>query len=669
MSRISDQISNEIVRLYLNNFSMREIAEIIGVSKTTVHTIINEWKQRVSSGNINDIRFFMGSLRESGITIEKCIEGFRIQQMLREFGIPDEPHDWIERSEQISNSSNNTLDNSESLRPTPKEESVLDEINLSPSPSRGNQNKKSRKIKNSGLHLNPVSYFVQILYKECKNHKISPAIAVNWMIDMLDNFSASSFTSNIQISNESEFVNDDVDNYFRSSGYGQGNDMPYRLNTDFANSQLDQSINSFDLPLVSKVSFFIDQKKSEIKRLKEIENKITYKIQKTNEQRIKLELEVNDLLKKREKTFGYYRWYENLRKELSVKYNLNIESEIESFSRSINDFKYYEYDPFQIIKEYKNIESLNQVRQSIRAEINLNTPIRDHLLRQVSNLQNQVYGCDQTIRIYNEISLYGFGLNELKKLWHILVKISTANNISSQEVGKKFLKDIEDQYDDKVGFENNIRALKMEKEEIEAEVPNYKSTLTLRTLAAPSLLFLQKNGVLDSDIIFISELVLGFKKSDFLLNFVQDNNKNKDNKSNLNIGYENNNNRENVNNQNQNHNSNRDKIECWSVFIQKLKEWKNINHAINSHYLRQNTLQDEINALTIRKQNLDNRYLESSYLLNNLIYEIANVGRTLNHLYERVHKDMTTTSRFFPVFMLINDTDNSNDEEKLEGTI
>lgn len=259
-------------------------------------------------------------------------------------------------------------------------------------------------------------------------------------------------------------------------------------------------------------------------------------------------------------------------------------------------------------------------------------------------------------------------MKELKKLWQILVKISTANNISPQ-VGNKFLKDIEDQYDDKVGFENKIRALKMEKEEIEAEVPSYKNTITLRTIAAPYLLFLYKNGVLDSDIIFISELVSAFKKSDFLLNFVQDNNKNKDNKSNLNTGYENNNDRENVNNQNQNHNSNRDKIECWSVFIQKLKELKNINHAINSQYLRRNTLQDEINALTIRKQNLDNRYLESSYLLNNLFYEIANVGRTLNHLYERVHKDMTTTSRFFPVFMLINATDNSNDEEKLDGTI
>lgn len=283
MSRISDQFSNEIIRLYLNNFSMGEIAEIIGgISKTTVHTIINEWKQRVSSGNINDIRFFMGSLRESGITIEKCIEGFRIQQMLREFGIPDEPHDWIDRSDQTSSISNNILDNSESLSPTPKEESVLDEINLSPTSKRGNQNRKSRKIKNSGPNLNSVSYFVQILYKECKNQKVSPAIAVKWIIDMLDNFSTSSATSNIQISNVLEFDDGDYDNYFRSTGYGQDSEMPYWRHTDFANSQSDQSIDSFDLPLVSKVSFFIDQRKGEIKRLKEIENKIIHRIQKTN---------------------------------------------------------------------------------------------------------------------------------------------------------------------------------------------------------------------------------------------------------------------------------------------------------------------------------------------------------------------------------------------------
>lgn len=245
------------------------------------------------------------------------------------------------------------------------------------------------------------------------------------------------------------------------------------------------------------------------------------------------------------------------------------------FSKSIKDFKDYEYDPFQIIKEYKNIESLNQVRESIRAEINLNTPIRDHLLRQVTDLQNQVYGCDQTIRIYNELCIYGFGLHELKKLRQTLIEISTANNLSPQDVGKKFLKDVEDQYDDIVGFENKIITLKMEIEKIEAEVPNYKSTLHLRTLAAPSLLFLHQNGVLDSDIIFISVLVSDFKKSDFLLNLVRDINKNKDNKSNLSTYYDNSKNSDKVSSQNQNHNNNTDKIENWTIFIDKLKEWKN----------------------------------------------------------------------------------------------
>lgn len=84
MFRISAENYDEVIRLHVLGYSMGKIAKIIGgISKTTVHNIIRDWVRRTSAGNIEDVRFFMRTLRESGITIEKCIEGLRIQQMLK----------------------------------------------------------------------------------------------------------------------------------------------------------------------------------------------------------------------------------------------------------------------------------------------------------------------------------------------------------------------------------------------------------------------------------------------------------------------------------------------------------------------------------------------------------------------------------------------------------
>ena len=89
MFKIPSEIYDRVIQLHIHGYSMEQIARIIGgISKTTVHNIIHDWNQKISAGSIEDIRFFMRTLRESGITIEKCIEGFRIQQMLKEFGIP-----------------------------------------------------------------------------------------------------------------------------------------------------------------------------------------------------------------------------------------------------------------------------------------------------------------------------------------------------------------------------------------------------------------------------------------------------------------------------------------------------------------------------------------------------------------------------------------------------
>ena len=100
----------------------------------------------------------------------------------------------------------------------------------------------------------------------------------------------------------------------------------------------------------------------------------------------------------------------------------------------------------------------------------------------------------------------GFGLKELKLLWYTAREIAKANNIPQDEAVQKFLKDIEEQYDDKVGLESKVQKLQFEVNRLKQQEINSRTILLLHPLVGSSLLRLFQTGVSEQDIIAISEL-------------------------------------------------------------------------------------------------------------------------------------------------------------------
>ena len=50
----------------------------------------------------------------------------------------------------------------------------------------------------------------------------------------------------------------------------------------------------------------------------------------------------------------------------------------------------------------------------------------------------------------------GFGLIELRQLWDNILEIADANKISHHQAVFKFLKNVREQYDSKIGFEVKV---------------------------------------------------------------------------------------------------------------------------------------------------------------------------------------------------------------------
>ncbi len=97
--------------------------------------------------------------------------------------------------------------------------------------------------------------------------------------------------------------------------------------------------------------------------------------------------------------------------------------------------------------------------------------------KSISFLQDQVNHYKQTMNTHYKLEDIQMGLKELKQLQYIILEISKANNILPDKATSKFLKDIEKDYDNKLGFETKIKEIKDEISSSIIQVFNYRTIL------------------------------------------------------------------------------------------------------------------------------------------------------------------------------------------------
>ena len=81
-----------------------------------------------------------------------------------------------------------------------------------------------------------------------------------------------------------------------------------------------------------------------------------------------------------------------------------------------------------------------------------------------ASLENTVNSHRSTISALKEFETMGFGVKELKLLWHTINEIAVANNMPMYEAQQKFFTDVEEQYDNKLGFESKVQNLQLERQ-------------------------------------------------------------------------------------------------------------------------------------------------------------------------------------------------------------
>jgi prefoldin subunit 5 len=255
----------------------------------------------------------------------------------------------------------------------------------------------------------------------------------------------------------------------------------------------------------SKITDYIQQKANEKEKLEQ-------KIEELNNQKWSLLGKISELetrhyvaLEEEKITADNLKWYSDLKAELG-KNGISVE-DISKLATIVKNIREYGYDPRKVIDEFSNLESARDEYKDCQEGISSLRSQYDSLNQEYLSLDRVVNSHKQTISVYKDLESMGFDLKGLKLLRNTINEIASSNSIPLHDSLQKFYRDIEEQYDDKLGFESKIDSLKNDVKKLRDEENRLRKELFTLPLVGSALLRLIQSGVKEQDIIDIAELL------------------------------------------------------------------------------------------------------------------------------------------------------------------
>jgi predicted nucleic acid-binding Zn-ribbon protein len=303
-------------------------------------------------------------------------------------------------------------------------------------------------------------------------------------------------------------VNEQEFEYFISQIYNDSKNLD--LQPDKIAYYLDELLKfSKDIPL-SQIPDYIKQKTNEKSKLEKDIEELQEKIKQLEQQKLASEELNNASLENGSRTASILAWYLKLKTELD-RYKIPLE-DVVLFAKAVRGLGEYGYDVDKIIAEFSELDFLKSQIPFFR---NINRGLENKNLKlneECTSLEQTVNFYRQRISVYEKLEQMGFGLKELKLLWHTITEIAEANNISDEDAVQKFFKDVEEQYDDKLGFQSKLDKLRSDVVYFNHELDSLRSTLRTQPLVGPALQRLFENGIKEQDIIELA-IVFGMYSS------------------------------------------------------------------------------------------------------------------------------------------------------------
>jgi hypothetical protein len=588
-SQNSTSIKSLAIQGYLSGKSRDQIAKETGASTGKVSYIINDWKKRIGISDIDEVRAFAITVKKSGLSIQQCAQGYRMSQLIKNLDIVDDDYDNITTKEDVG-------------------------------------------INNNSNRINPIEFsaFVQDIYLNCKKSGISPSIILPWITDLLTTFGDC---------DNSSYSNRDYDNntnlILKSNLINIQSDVNPKQKSD-------SSLTQTQIPFISKVQRYINQKKKEYIDLKNYKKRLETRLNRTRN-------DLNLTKQTEEYVMEYIDWFYDLKSELEDNHSFDIK-DFKRFAWAINNFKNNGFNIPMIIAECTSSSSLTKKIKTMKDNVKILQSKIISLNKSVSFLENKVFYHKQIMDIYYQLEGMGLGLHQLKQLLGTILEIAAANNIPAEEAVSKFLKDVKNQYDNKLGFENIVNEKKDELVQVSRELNNSRQILWCTPLIGPSLSYLFQKGISEQDIIGISQLVEICTINTDLGNSGRDlQSKHSPQGTNNNNG-----------------NIIISRSEYWKQLIDDLKKYDGIKLAIKDLQEKRDTVAKEIEDMQKQKQEVTVQCQNGLYFIKELYYKIINFKEFMDRFSKDLDNKIRASSKIsspLPIFIICNNSEKNKEKE------
>ena len=588
-------LESQVIKDYLNGKTRNQIAKDNNTSTGNVSNITNEWMRRIGRSDGEEIRDFVKLVRKAGLSVKQCADGYRTTQLMKKTGILSDDEIYQDNNEEFT-------------------------------------------------------AFVKEIYLNCRDAGIDPPILVGWMQDLFECFSISmgnnnnynrsfSFATNCDNEEDDEYNEDaqsdipkhqqlrlgfedssevlhpneptlaknpnyisDTDSFNRESSGDSLNPNPY-------------SANRAKIPFVSQVSNFIAQRKKECSEIKNYKSNLEDETKRLERQINQMNDNLGKTIKKERHVMHYLVWFYKLKQELWNRYSIRVE-EIPRFAKVINDFKNHDYDPYEIIREYSNLESVRQEITAKKNEVEYLEQMVRWLNGNIVSKEARLSIRKQSMDAFDQLNAMGFGLPELKQIYDVILEISSQKNTTTSEATGIFIKDIEKNYYDNVLYGDKVKEKKSELEKIRNEFPNHRHNLQTDSFVGPTLSHLLQNGVTKEDIININQLYTDFANNRFFLDssesekYTTDKGKTKP----------------------------RDRIKDCKTFTDKLRKLGDINSAIKKQKVKLTEMEKQVSDVKRQKQEIDASHRTTDSISSYNDAQIFYLNGFLNHVFKHIEQ-------------------------------
>lgn len=269
--------------------------------------------------------------------------------------------------------------------------------------------------------LDSLAFFVNEIYRKCKEEGITPTVVTAWITDLID------------------FSSENYQYLYENSK----NDMKML-------SKGNQTSGKRTLTFVSVISDFIEKKKKELGDLSKKGKKISEEINQYELQKRELIEKMERLEQERQSFIVYYNRFMKLSNTLMKDCNIDLKKDLEPITKLFSDFKENGYDVTIIVEEYNKAVKLKWEIAQNEAQIRWYQKQLTSLQNDISAHQSRLDMHKKNWDIYQQLDKMKFEIEELNQLWLTVSEI--ARNIGDpfkdfdmiENPVAYFIKDVED---------------------------------------------------------------------------------------------------------------------------------------------------------------------------------------------------------------------------------